>query len=137
MLKPTKQDIARFMDKVTITEYCWQWAASLDRHGYWHFVYGGKLHRAHRVSYRIFIGETESKLDLDHLCRNRACVNPKHLEQVTRSVNLKRGLLWQSKKVTCPLGHPYDYIDKRGARRCKACLKKIAHKNYLKRKALV
>lgn len=130
------QTLKRFIDKVDKTSDCWNWTASCDGKGYGQFVYKGKLSRAHRVSYMLFKGEIPEGLDLDHLCRNIKCVNPEHLEAVTRSVNLQRAILWQSKKTHCPKGHEYDYVDNRGARRCKQCLKTLAHYNYLKRKAL-
>ena len=64
----------------------------------------------HRVSYRYFIGDIPPGLDLDHLCRNRACCNPWHLEPVSRQVNVDRGLRskaeWAKRRTHCALGHP-------------------------------
>lgn len=131
-----KDDIQRFFAKIDFTEDCWIWQASLDSKGYAQFTYKGKNKRGHRVAFELMKGGLIGGMDLDHLCRNRACVKPEHLEQVTRSTNLRRGELWQSKKTHCPKGHSYDYIDNRGARRCKPCLKELAHQNYLKRKAV-
>lgn len=128
-------DPQRILSKVDYTDSCWIWSWSLDRHGYGQVRAFGTTKRAHRIVYELLVGEVAEGLDLDHICRNRSCVNPQHLEPVTRSQNLLRGELWQSKKTCCPEGHPYDLIDNRGARRCRKCLKRIAHRNYLKRKA--
>lgn len=59
--------------------------------GYGKVNLGGKTHRAHRAIYEREVGPVEDGLQLDHLCRNRACVNPAHLEPVTRTTNLRRG----------------------------------------------
>lgn len=81
----------RLRANVTMTTSgCWQWTASTDG------KYGvtrsdGRLQKAHRVSYELFVGQVPVGLDLDHLCRNTLCINPKHLEPVTRSENLRRG----------------------------------------------
>ena len=93
---------------------------------------------AHRVAYEIIKGKIPDGLDLDHLCRNKVCVNPDHLEAVTRRENLMRGntiIAKEVKQTHCKRGHPlsgnnlYFY----GFRRCKKChLKNM--QNYLKRK---
>ncbi len=75
------------------TTGCWIWARRLDRHGYGYFRLGGKSIRAHRHYYESEKGEIAPGLDLDHLCRNRACVNPAHLEPVTHVENCRRGAL--------------------------------------------
>lgn len=83
-----------------------------------------KMPVAHKVAYLLKHGSIPSGLDLDHLCRVRACVNPGHLEAVTRQVNLNRSPLTPSARTACPQGHPYDeantIITQRG-RRCRAC----------------
>jgi hypothetical protein len=78
---------------------------------------------AHRWAYEHAVGPIPEGLDLDHLCRNRACVNPAHLEPVTRMENIRRAA---ALKTNCPAGHPYDaentYIRPGTVhRRCRTC----------------
>lgn len=93
---------------------CWIWLASLDGKGYGQINAGfrpTKMRRAHRVSYELCVGSIPVGLDLDHLCRNPRCVNPKHLEPTTRKVNLLRGdtvTARHASRIHCPKGHPYD-----------------------------
>ena len=82
----------------------------------------------HRVVYETLVGDVPEGLDLDHLCRNRACCNPSHLEPVTRSENLRRSPLVGKRRVVkthCPQGHPYDesntYVTPSGGRMCRTC----------------
>lgn len=70
---------------------CWIWTGARQTTGYGNILYLGKVRLAHRLVYEILRGPIPDGLDLDHLCRVRWCVNPDHLEPVTRSVNLKRG----------------------------------------------
>ena len=70
---------------------CWLWTASLGTYGYGSVRFGGQSRGAHRFVYEALVGPVPDGLDLDHLCRNRACVNPDHLEPVTRRVNALRG----------------------------------------------
>lgn len=106
---------------------CWVWTGG-KTHGYGEFHIGGKNFHAHRLAYEMLVGPIPSGLDLDHLCRNRACVHPMHLEPVTRQVNLLRGegLPAIRARVThCPAGHPYDLINTynrpNGTRGCRTC----------------
>lgn len=83
----------RFWLKVdkTAPDGCWVWTAHIHRLGYGLFNSGGRTRLAHRVSYELSGFELTDGLELDHLCRNRACVNPAHLEQVSHVVNVRRG----------------------------------------------
>lgn len=101
----------RFWSKVSVTgiSRCWFWKASLRRAGDGQFKYNGKMIAAHRLSYELLVGVIPKGLELDHLCRNRSCVNPYHLEPVTHLENMRRGIGgWNSSiKIHCPRGHMY------------------------------
>ena len=108
-----------FWDLVERTETCWIWLGAKTKGGYGHTV----ATTAHRRAYEELVGPIPEGLDLDHLCRVRACVNPAHLEPVTRKVNVNRGE--KANRTHCPKGHPYDalntYYRTSGARVCRAC----------------
>lgn len=73
---------------------CWLWTRPLHSGGYARIQLGGKSakhHFVHRLSYERFIGPIPKGMTIDHLCRNRACVNPHHLEPVSRTENIRRG----------------------------------------------
>lgn len=110
----------RFFARVAERGDCWVWTGSVDRGGYGKF--GGKTVSAHRFAYESLVGEIPPGLELDHLCRNRACVNPSHLEPVTRKVNLERA---RDLRTTCPKGHEYTEENtirwRNNGRRCRIC----------------
>lgn len=84
----------RFFQKVSLpapgdTSACWNWTAGSSE-GYGTFWQDGGSRYAHIVSYELRNGSVPPGLELDHLCRNKACVNPEHLEAVTHRVNMRR-----------------------------------------------
>lgn len=121
----------RFWSKVEPTGFCWNWAAHKSRDGYGRFSLDGRPVEAHRVAYELLIGPIPDGLVIDHLCRNRRCVNPDHLEPVTNAENIRRGAVAhaarakQMAKTHCPKGHPYSggnlRIHPNGGRACRAC----------------
>lgn len=112
----------KFWSLVEKTDSCWLWKGPIQHPskssvgGYGRF--GRKY--AHRYSYELANGPIPRGLEPDHLCRNRACVNPGHMEAVTHLENVRRGAL--ANRPTCPKGHAYDARKEHGRfRSCRTC----------------
>lgn len=120
--------IDRLDKKIRVTPTCWFWTGSTATNGYGNVYMTGKMRLAHRAIYELLVEPIPVGLVLDHLCRNRSCVNPDHLEPVTRSENAKRspeaGRFYRE-RTECLRGHPFDeqntYRTKDGKRHCRAC----------------
>ncbi len=95
----------KFQFFVQPTGFCWEWVGSLNPGGYGNIKIGGKTISAHRWVYETLVGPIPEGLDLDHLCRVRHCVNPDHLEPVTRAENLRRGVQGFAMRRQCTNGH--------------------------------
>lgn len=122
--------VIRFWAKVNFggQNGCWDWASSMYQSGYGRFMHGGKQFRAHRVAYEMNVGPAPIGFDVDHLCRNRRCVNPAHLELVTHQENVLRGsgpTAVNAAKTHCIHGHEFTpentKVGPRGNRQCRAC----------------
>ena len=107
---------------------CWPWPGYVNSHGYGYARWRGGAVRAHRVAYEAVIGPIPEGLVLDHLCRNRACVNPYHLEPVDDRTNNLRGFsppAMNARKTHCSRGHEFTpentYRWPNGKRRCRTC----------------
>lgn len=127
---------------------CWEWTGATNKKGYgelkFQFSEGIVYLKAHRVFYELFVGEIPEGLEIDHLCRNRKCVNPKHLEPVTTQENIMRGnglAVLNSRKTCCVNGHPFtpeNIIRTKwrngNGRACRECNRIGGRKSRLKKK---
>lgn len=119
---------------------CWDWVGSRNMQGYGRWSVMGRQYQAHRVMYEKANGQVPRGLELDHLCRNPACVNPDHLEPVTHRENMRRSVSPIAKTADnpkCAYGHPYTenntYWRPDGeGRQCRVCIQKWRHNRRAK-----
>ncbi len=121
----------RLWAKVDKSSDCWIWQGSDNGNGYGQISKNYKKIYVHRLSYEIHKGQIPDKMTVHHLCMNTKCVNPEHLEIVSRAENTLLGYAINAaasskRAIThCPSGHEYNkkntYVDKRGGRRCRPC----------------
>lgn len=84
----TRREMLRFLSKIkTLNNGCWEWTSTINRKGYGVLSVHGKPVVAYRVSYMLFRGEIPPAMQIDHICHNRACVNPNHLRLATTTQN--------------------------------------------------
>lgn len=129
----SETDEQRFWSKVALPneQGCMEWMAVCNPGGYGQFWIQDTMRSAHILSYRHLVGDYDSSMELDHLCRNRKCVRPDHLEPVTKQENIRRGQVGlksgalQRAKTHCVRGHEYDEVNtlirKNGSRQCRTC----------------
>lgn len=133
---------AKFWSKLESHNHsgCWNWTGLTDDKGYGRIhISGGKLVYTHRYAYELLVGPIPKGLVSDHLCRNHACANPAHIELVTVSENVLRGVgrsATNARKTHCKQGHELtgdnlilvgrkDYPDRK-FRRCRECYNQYA-----------
>jgi hypothetical protein len=126
-------DIERFFNKVSLPESeaeCWEWVGGVTAGGYGQFRMGEHTCYTHRLAYQLLMRvRLETDQVLDHLCRNRRCCNPLHLEVVDNVTNILRGespYARKKRQTHCINGHVFDerntYVHPvTGERKCKAC----------------
>lgn len=135
----------RFWEKVERVADCLMWTGSKNTKGYGLFLPDARAHNGsrpksvlvHRWFYKRVKGPIPPGLCLDHLCRNRACVNPEHLEVVTNKVNILRGVGAPAKnavKTHCMRGHEFTgantYSNGVGWRKCRTCQREHNREHY-------
>lgn len=136
------------VEKVALTG-CWVWRGSIarNRYGLWSYRKDAETRTAyaHRFAYELAVGPIPDGLVLDHLCLNRTCCNPEHLDPVTHAENFRRGVgrrdgaAFQRSKTHCPYGHPYSgenlTIRPDGSRNCRACSRRHSTAARARRRA--
>lgn len=123
---------------------CWEWQGHCNASGYGGIHRNGRCRLAHRFVYELLIGPIPTGLSLDHLCRNRACVNPAHLEPATARVNILRGIgptALNAQKTHCKNAHLLEgdnlIVSRHGERWCKVCKSLSAKKHYEKHRSKI
>ncbi|MFI8300031.1 HNH endonuclease signature motif containing protein [Streptomyces nigra] len=143
LIRTPKPAAERFWPKVdkASANGCWNWTGAIGPNGYGYFgAPKGTSRLAHRFAYESVNGPVPNGLQLDHLCRNRRCVNPTHLEAVTQRVNTLRSdgpTALNSRATHCKKGHeftPENTAVYRGKRECRTCKRTRLRAAYQSRK---
>ena len=120
--------LARLEARVERGVGCWIWKGTPRGDGYGQILVDGYHWGAHRLAYTLWVGPIPDGLTIDHLCRQPLCINPAHMEPVTKRENTLRGdgiTARQARRTPCPRGHAYDerntYVN-RGKRHCRHCM---------------
>lgn len=121
---------------------CMLWLGAINSSGYGQLWNGSRPEQVHRLIYKAQVGEIRSGEEIDHLCRVRCCVNPKHLECVSHRENMRRSnsvMGANSRKTHCKRGHVLAgrnlSITKSGSRQCRTCIAMHARNKRARRRA--
>lgn len=139
-IRPRRLSVETLREFIDVGD-CWTWKQNFDSDGYGRVQRNGRGTRAHRAVFELLVGPIPEGLQLDHLCRNRPCVNPDHLEPVTCKENLRRSRLTQAtlnaSKTYCVNGHPFSeantYVKPNGHRLCREC-QRAANRAWIARR---
>jgi hypothetical protein len=134
--------IDRVLLRVTISPSgCWEFGGAIASTGYGVINYKGVVHYVHRLVYQELVDEIPPGLHIDHLCRNRKCCFPDHLDPVTQRENMARGFYSTgvARESGCPLGHSWtdENVYRRpgsGSRQCYECIRRRSTAHAAKRK---
>jgi len=141
MFKKNRRGTA-IADRIEVGD-CWEWTGARTAAGYGHVSVEGHTQYVHRLVWESLVGPIGSKLETDHLCRNRVCCNPDHIQMVTHAENVRRGMAgkannWMKAQTHCPQGHLLEdgnlVSNGPGRKRCRICNRKRSLAYYYKRK---
>lgn len=126
----------RLWSKVERSDGCWLFTGVKWPNGYGQIRDKNRYRVASRVAYELTYGSLPPKMQVDHLCRNRACCRPDHLEAVTNRTNVLRGVgitATAARRTSCSRGHPYApenvRFDRKGKRVCLMCRRIYAERS--------
>jgi hypothetical protein len=134
VVQPQRPDDERFWANVDASGVCWEWTGALHPSGYGYFsAKRRKSHRAHRYAWALLVGEIPQAMTIDHVCRNKRCVNPDHFELVTAEENTRRSgsaSAINARKTKCKRGHEFtpentyvQYNKGKAGRLCRTCVR--------------